>query len=129
MLNKEHLMHLISEISNYMLDKQPRRLVISLHQEKDGLHLCVVDDFHRSDDELAAMAVKLNQGARPELADYYGTMGGSDLLGAARLDLIGWQIKHADVTRSGEGTKIDVWIGSERFDTQNFTLSGECLKR
>lgn len=128
MLGKENLMHLISEISNYMLDKQPRRLVISLHQETDGLHLCVLDNLHRDDEELEAMRSALNSGARPELADYYGTMGGSDLLGAARLNLIGWQIKHADVSRNGEGTKIDIWMGSDRFDSRDFSISEDVIK-
>jgi hypothetical protein len=122
MLNKEDLMHMISEISSYVLETQPRRMVISLHQETDGLHLCVIDDFTRSDGELAAMEKELNSGARPELADYYGTMGGSDLVGTARLKMIGWQIKRADVERSGKGTKIDIWIGSDRFDSTPFTI-------
>ncbi len=125
MLNKEHLIHLLSEISNYVLDKHPRRMVISLHQEPDGLHLCVLDDFNRSDEELKAMEEALNSGARPELADYYGSMGGSDLLGAARLKMIGWQIKHADVGRSGEGTKVDIWMGSDRFDSRHFSISDD----
>ena len=125
MLSKEHLMHLLSEVSNYMLDKHPRRMVISVHQENDGLHLCVVDDIERSDEELQAMEEALNSGERPELADYYGAMGGSDLLGAARLNLIGWQIKHADVSRSEEGTKIDIWMGGKRFDSRDFSVPDE----
>lgn len=129
MLNKEHLMHLLSEISNYMLDKHPRRLVISVHQESDGLHLCVLDDVHRGAEELTAMADALNSGARPELADYYGAMGGSDLLGTARLNLIGWQIKHADVLRTGEGTKIDIWMGGDRFDSRDFTISDDKVNK
>ncbi len=125
MLSKEHLMHLLSEVSNYMLDKHPRRMVISVHQKNDGLHLCVVDDIERSDEELQAMEEALNSGERPELADYYGAMGGSDLLGAARLNLIGWQIKHADVSRSEEGTKIDIWMGGKRFDSRDFSVPDE----
>ncbi len=122
MPNKELLLHLISEISNYILDKKPQRMVISLHQEQDGFHLCVVDNHPRTDDELKAISAALNPAARPELAEYYGSMGGSDLLGAARLDLIGWQVKHADVSRSGRGTKIDLWLGGDRFDSRNFTI-------
>ncbi len=122
MLKKEDLLHMISEISSYVLEMQPHRMVISLHQEKDGLHLCVLDDTKRSDGELQAMAKELNSGARPELADYYGTMGGSDLVGSARLKLIGWQIKRADVEHSSNGTKIDIWIGSDRFDSTPFSI-------
>jgi len=97
-------------------------MVISLHQQEDGMHLCVLDDHVRSDTELEEISNALNTPARPEMADYYGSMGGSDLLGAARLNLVGWQIKHADVSRIEEGTKIDLWLGSERFDASYFTI-------
>lgn len=122
MQSKEFLLHLIGEISNYVLESQPHRMVISLHQQEDGMHLCVLDDHTRSDAELEDISKALNTRARPEMADYYGTMGGSDLLGPARLNLVGWQIKHADVERTGEGTKIDLWLGSERFDASYFSI-------
>jgi hypothetical protein len=123
MKNKEFLMHLLATVSNFVLERDPRRMVISLHHEADGIHLCIVDDCVRSDEELATIAAALRPGAaRPELADYYGTMGGSDLLGKARLDLIGWQVKCGDVSRTGNGTKIDLWLGSDRFDSSHFTI-------
>jgi hypothetical protein len=122
MENKEFILHLISQISNFILEDEPQRMVISLHQEEDGLHLCVVDNTERTDDALAEISDALNSAERPELAEYYGSMGGSDLLGAARLNLIGWQIKRADVSRTGNGTKIDLWLGGERFDSTYFTI-------
>jgi hypothetical protein len=122
MKSKEYILHLMSEISNYVLDSHPSRMVISLHQEPDGLHLCVVDNCERSDKEMAAMTAALDSHERPELAEYYGSMSGVDMVGTARLNLIGWQIKHADVTRTTNGTKIDLWLGSDRFDTSNFTI-------
>ena len=122
MQSKKYLLHLIGEISNYILESQPHRMVISLHQQEDGMHLAVLDDQVRSDTELEEMSKALNTPVRPEMAEYYGTMGGSDLLGAARLNLVGWQIKHADVSRTQEGTKIDLWLGSERFDASYFTI-------
>jgi len=122
MQNKEFLMHLLAEVSNYILESHPHRMVISLHQETDGMHLCVLDDHKRPDEELDAMTKALNTTARPELAEYYGSMGGSDLLGTARLNLIGWQVKHADVARTEEGTKIDLWLGSDRFDSSHFSI-------
>jgi hypothetical protein len=122
MANKEFLLHLLAEISNYILESNPQRMVISLHQEEDGLHLCVVDSHIRTDEELQAISDALNSTERPELAEYYGSMGGSDLLGAARLNLIGWQIKCGDVSRTGSGTKIDLWLGGDRFDSACFTI-------
>lgn len=122
MNNKDYLLHVLAEISNYVLEGNPRRMVISLHQEEDGLHLCVLDDHRRSDDELEAMRTALDTTERPELAEYYGSMGGSDLLGQARLNLIGWQVKRADVERTDNGTKIDLWAGSDRFDSSRFTI-------
>jgi hypothetical protein len=100
-------------------------MVISLHQESDGLHLCVVDNHPRSDEELAELAAGLDATERPELSEYYGSMGGTDLVGKARLNLIGWQIKHADIDRTPNGTKIDLWLGSDRFDSSQFTLPDE----
>jgi hypothetical protein len=122
MKNKEYIMHLLAEVSNYVLESAPSRMVISLHQEEDGLHLAVLDNTKRSDEELRTMTVALNTSSRPELADYYGSMAGSDLIGSARLNLIGWQVKHGDVTRTADGTKIDLWLGSARFDTARFNV-------
>jgi len=122
MENKEYLVHLISQISNFILEGGPQRMVISLHQEEDGLHLCVVDSTVRTDDELEEISIALNSAERPELGDYYGAMGGSDLLGSARLNLIGWQIKCGDVSRTGNGTKIDLWLGGDRFDSSYFSI-------
>ncbi len=120
--NKEYIMHLLAELSSFILEDQPQRMVISLHQEDDGMHLCVLDDKIRGEDELEDMRRALNSGARPELADYYGSMSGSDLLGRANLSLIGWQIKRADVGATAEGTKIDLWLGSDRFDSKKFNM-------
>ena len=119
---KEYVLHLIGEVSNYVLESRPSRMVISLHQEPDGLHLCVVDDCNRPDEEMAAMTAALDTSERPELAEYYGSMGGTDLVGEARLHLIGWQVKHAQVTRADGGTKIDLWLGGERFDPDQFSI-------
>lgn len=122
MKRTDFIMQLISEISHFMLDADPMRLVISLHQEEDGLHLAVFDDTGRSDEELAAIRGALDNPGRPELAGYYGSMAGADMLGAARLDLIGWQIKGATVDRIDEGTRIDIWLGGDRFDPARFSI-------
>jgi hypothetical protein len=122
MKKKEYVMHLLGEISNFVLESQPSRMVISLHQEEDGLHLAVLDNTPREDREIEKISKALNTAARPELAEYYGSMAGSDLIGAARLNLIGWQVKHADVIRTAEGTKIDLWLGSDRFDSTRFNI-------
>ena len=125
MKQKEYIMHLLAEVSNYVLDATPSRMVISLHQESDGLHLAVIDNHERPEDELESMRTALNSASRPEMAEYYGSMGGADLVGHARLSLIGWQIKHADVTRVNKGTKIDLWLGSDRFDSRQFNIPEE----
>ncbi|HRU29887.1 MAG TPA: hypothetical protein P5082_13025, partial [Treponema sp.] len=94
MQHKEVIVHLVSEITNYIMEQSPSRMVISLHNETDGLHLSVMDDIQRSDSELKKMEQDLNPKVRPELSEYYGTMAGTDAISAARLNLIGWQIKH-----------------------------------
>ena len=123
MKRKELLLHLISEVSHYILDSDPMRVVISLHQEEDGVHLAILDDHPRDDEELRTIRDALGSQGRPELAAYYGAMAGHDMLGSARLDLIGWQIKGATVGRTDNGTKIDLWLGGDRFDPQKFTLA------
>jgi len=122
MKTKDYIMHLVAEISNFILESRPSRMVISLHQEKDGLHLSILDDTIRNDEAMATIHQSLNMPLRPELAEYYGSMAGSDLIGAARLNLIGWQVKRADVTRIPKGTKIDLWLGSDRFDSEKFSM-------
>lgn len=123
MKRREFVIHLISEIAHYVLDADPMRMVVSLHQEEDGIHLAVFDDTMRSDEELESIRAALRNPGRPELAGYYGSMAGSDMLGSARLNLIGWQIKGATVGRTDEGTQIDLWLGGKRFDPERFSIT------
>lgn len=122
MKRKEFVLHLIGELAHYMLDSDPMRMVVSLHQEEDGLHLAVLDDTKRTEAELAQIRASLNASRRPELAGYYGSMAGSDALGPARLNLIGWQVKRGDVSATDSGTKIDLWIGGDRFEPSQFSI-------
>lgn len=108
MRRKALVLQLISELSHYMMDSHPTRMVISLHQEPDGLHLAVLDSVKRSPSELDAIRTSLNSEPRPELAGYYGGMAGYDSLGAARLTIVGWQLK-----------------GGERFERDRFSITDE----
>jgi hypothetical protein len=122
MNKKEFLLQLIGELSNSILSKEPNRMVISLHQEPEGMHICVLDDCKRTDSELEKMRHSLKQKNRPELSGYYGSMTGHDLFGSARLDLVGLQVKFGDVARTNEGTKIDIWLGDDSFDSTPFSI-------
>ncbi|MFP4521131.1 MAG: hypothetical protein ACLFQK_03210 [Fibrobacterota bacterium] len=122
MERKEFLLQLIGELSNFLLENKPKRMLISLHQEDDGLHLCAIDNHPRTDAEIEAIRKLLNAKKRPELSGYYGNMLGHDLFSTARLDLIGLQVKHGDVSRADNGVKIDLWLGSDRFDSRNFSI-------
>jgi len=122
MKRRELILHLIGEISSYMLEGDPMRMVISLHQEEDGIHLCVIDDNDHTDEEIKKIDRALNSRKRPELASYYGAMTGHDLLGSSRLNLLGWQLKHCDVSRTGSGIKVDLWLGGDRFDSRKFNI-------
>lgn len=122
MKRSELILHLVSGLTHYVLESDPIRVVVSLHQEEDGVHLAVLDDTRREDPELEQMRAELNRKKRPELAGYYGSMAGYDMLGHARLDLLGWQVKHADVSRTDSGTRIDLWLGGDRFDPTQFSM-------
>ncbi len=122
MNRREFVGQLISEMTHYVLDADPQRMVISLHQESDGLHLAVLDSVVRTEDELDSIRSSLNQTRRPELAGYYASLAGYDSLGSARLNLVGWQVKGADVSVSDSGTKIDIWLGGDQFDSSSFSI-------
>ncbi len=122
MKRKDIILQLLSEMSSYILEGDPQRLVISLHQEENGLHLCVLDSNEHGDEEIEKMEKALNSQKRPELASYYGAMTGHDLLGSTRLDLLGWQVKHADVSRTDSGIKIDLWMGGDEFESKHFSI-------
>ena len=123
MKRKELLGRLIGELTHFMLEGNPLRMVVSLHQEEDGAHISIFDDHPRSEEELGRIRSSLNPKAhRPELAEYYGSMAGHDMAWDARLKLIGWQIKHASVENLSEGLKIDLWLGSDAFNPANFSL-------
>ena len=125
MNKRDYILHLIGEMSHFILDGDPNRMVISLHQEEDGMHLAILDDKKRTEAELEDIRHAINCSRRPELAGYYGTMAGQEMLGTARLNLIGWQIKHGDVNRSDSGTKIDLWLGGDRFNPTDFSIPDE----
>jgi hypothetical protein len=124
MNRKEYILHLIGEVAHFVLDGEPKHMVISLHQEADGLHLAVFDDTPRTDEQILRMREALGGGRRPELAGYYGQMAGFDVLGAGRLDLIGWQVKQADVSRVDDTTRVNLWLGGERFNPDDFNIPG-----
>lgn len=118
----ELLQHLIGELSHFMLDSGPGRMVINLHLEDDGFHLTALDDVERSDNEIEELNNSLKATQRPELAGYYGSMAGLEMLGSARLNLVGLQVKGALVSKREGGTKIDLWVGDDRFDPTKFTI-------
>lgn len=123
MKRKEFLNRLIGEVSNYLLEGNPLRMVISLHQEEDGAHLSFFDDRKRAPEELKRIRDALNpKHTRPELAGYYGMMAGHDTSWDARLKLIGWQIKHATVDNTDSGVQIDLWLGSDAFQPSKFSI-------
>lgn len=124
MKRKELLGRLIGEVTNFLLDGNPLRLVVSLHQEEDGAHLTFFDDKKRSEAELKKNINKAlhPKQERPELAEYYGLMAGHDVTWDSRLKLIGWQIKHADVDNSDSGLRIDLWLGSDAFNPEKFSI-------
>ncbi|MDD3424234.1 MULTISPECIES: hypothetical protein [Sphaerochaeta] len=130
MKRKEFLGRLIGEVTNFLLEGNPLRLVVSLHQEDDGAHISFFDDRPRSEEEIQRIYNSLNpQKSRPELAEYYGLMAGHDMAWDARLKLIGWQIKHASVDNSDSGLRIDLWLGSDAFNPENFTLNKKEKKK
>ena len=51
MKRKEFLSRLIGEISGYILESNPLRMVISLHQEEDGAQIIIFDDKIRNKKE------------------------------------------------------------------------------
>lgn len=122
MRRKDIILNLLSEISSYILEGDPQRMVISLHQEESGLHLAILDSNEHSDEEIIKIEKALNSQKRPELAGYYGAMTGHDLLGSTRLDLLGWQVKHADVSKTDSGIKVDLWMGGDEFQSEHFTI-------
>lgn len=119
MKKKEFLLNMITEISGFILDGNPSRMDISLFHEPDGLHISITDNVKRTDDEIEDIYISLNKTKRPELAGYYGSMTGHDLLGKSRLDLLGWQIKRGNARRFGDGIKIEIWIGNESYDVKS----------
>lgn len=123
MKRKEILGRLIGELTHFILEGNPLRMVISLHQEDDGAHISIFDDKKRPEEELKRIRESLNPKARrPELAEYYGMMAGHDMAWDARLKLIGWQIKHASVGNTDSGVQIDLWLGSDAFNPADFTI-------
>ncbi len=52
MKRKDLIVKLIGEMASYILDANPMKMVMSLHQEEDGLHLPIIDDAKHSDEEI-----------------------------------------------------------------------------
>jgi len=124
MKRHELYVQLISELANYLLHGNPKKMVISMHLEPDGFHIAAIDDRPRTEKELSEIEHSLMLHQRPELASYYGTMIGHDLLGSARLELIGFQIKGVKIERIPEGgVMINLWIGNEGFDPAMFSIN------
>lgn len=118
----ELLLHLIGEVGHFILDSDPNRMVINLHLEENGFHLTILDDVERTDAEIENINRSLHAEQRPELAGYYGSMAGADMLGNARLNLVGWQVKGGHIRKRDGGTQIDLWVGDDQFDSSKFNI-------
>ena len=68
MKRKEFLGRLIGEVTNFLLEGNPLRLVVSLHQEPDGAHISFFDDRPRTEEEIARFAAHHPKGTVPFLA-------------------------------------------------------------
>lgn len=121
----ELALHLIGEVGHYILETDPKHLIINLRLETDGFHLVIMDDIERSDQEIQEISESLHAARRPELAGYYGALAGLETLGHARLNLVGWQIKHGDVRRREGGTRIDLVLGDKEFDPSQYDMPGD----
>ncbi|MCX8058610.1 MAG: hypothetical protein N3A58_04255 [Spirochaetes bacterium] len=123
MKNQELISQIVSEILHFLLSFDPKNIVISVHQEKDGVHICIIDDLKRSKEEIEKIKNSLYAEYRPEVAGYYGNLIGYDLLGKTNLSLLGWDVKYINFEDTKkDGIKIDIWIGSSEFDPKKFTI-------
>ena len=120
----ELALHLIGEVGHYILEANPHHMAISLQLEDDGFHLTILDDVERDDEEIQEINESLHRTNRPELAGYYGSMAGLEMLGHARLNLVGWQIHHGEVRKTETGTRIDLVLGNENFDLSSSPFPG-----
>jgi hypothetical protein len=118
---KEFLLHLIGEMSNFFLEGNPAKMVISLHKEPDGLHLRF-STITNGPPKSWIWYDPPQQQPKTGTGGYYGNLAGFDFLGGARLDLVGL----ADQTRGcgsiDRGTRIDLWLGGSGFDPTNFSI-------
>lgn len=127
---RELIHHLVGELSKYILEKEPMRMVISLHQEEDGFHLAIIDDNYHSDEEIENIEKAFKSEKRPELAGYYGEMNDQGFFGNVRLDLLGWKVKAADIKRTGDkGVNINLWMGSDCFQSEQFNIPDYLKKK
>lgn len=121
----ELALHLMGEVAHFILESDPKRVVVSLHLEGEGFHLTILDDIERTEEDLTQINEMLHAARRPELAGYYGSMTGLEMLGHARLNMVGWQIKHGQIIAREGGSRIDLLLGSDEFDPTPFELPGD----
>ena len=125
MKRKKFLSRLIGEMTGFLLESNPLRLVVSLHQEEDGAHITFFDDTQRTDAEIKRIKEALNpKKVRPELADYYGAMAERHAQHRCPSQAHRLADRHATVSNSESGIKIDLWLGSDAFNPQDFTVEG-----
>lgn len=123
MKNQELISQIVSEILHFILSFNPKNVVISVHQEKDGVHICIIDDLKRTKEEIEKIKSSFYNENRPEVAGYYGNLIGYDLIGKTNLSLLGWEVKYINFEDTKkDGIKIDIWLGSSEFDPKKFTI-------
>lgn len=111
---KQKIIHLLSELLQYVLQGEPQKVAITVEGVDENVEVTVEDcGVQRSEEECRQAARFLNAPRRNEMKDYYGGLAGEETFEPGSLRIVRMMVDGGRVEKGDFGTRLTVWWKQE----------------
>ena len=107
---KARITHVLHELLHYALEAKTSRLVVTIEELDDQVHLTVEETgIPATPKQIRQANQLLNAPERSELSDYYSGLAGEETCTVCDLRVVALMVDGGHVEASDTGTRIRVW--------------------
>jgi hypothetical protein len=108
---KQRITHLMDELLHYVLETQPKKVVITIQELPDDRVQMAIEQVGTPCNEQEARRVErlLNAPQRNELRDYYSGLAGEEECGSCNLRVVRMLIDGGHIEATEQGCRLTVW--------------------